>query len=122
MNTHNETGREGEKAAMEFLLKKGYKIHVCNWHYMKKEIDIVAQDKDEMVFIEVKTRATTAFELPKEAVTKTKMKNLVFAADAYLNEFEINLETRFDIVSVLAQDGYKILEHIEGAFYPNELL
>ncbi|MDA3893365.1 MAG: YraN family protein [Salinivirgaceae bacterium] len=122
MSQHNETGKEGEKAAVQHLQKKGYKIHATNWRYNHKEIDIVAQQNDEMVFVEVKTRATTAFELPQEAVTKQKMKNLVYAADAYLQEKEIDLESRFDIVSVLAQDEYKILEHIEDAFRANELL
>jgi len=122
MSEHNETGKQGEQAAVEYLIKKGYKIIARNWIYMKKEIDIVAQDKNKMVFVEVKTRATTAFELPKEAVTKKKMRNLVFAADAYLIENEIDLESRFDIVSVLAQEGFKILEHIEDAFRANELL
>ena len=122
MSEHNETGKQGEQAAVEYLIKKGYKIIARNWIYMKKEIDIVAQDKNKMVFVEVKTRATTAFELPKEAVTKKKMRNLVFAADAYLIENEIDLESRFDIVSVLAQEGFKIPEHIEDAFRANELL
>lgn len=122
MSEHNETGKQGEQAAVEYLVKRGYKIHTRNWIYHKKEIDIVAQHNDEMVFVEVKTRATTAFELPKEAVTKKKMRNLVYAADAYLIEHEIDLESRFDIVSILAQDSFKILEHIEDAFRPNELL
>ena len=122
MSQHNKTGVEGEKAAVQYLLKKGYKIIDVNWRYNYKEIDIIARQDDEMVFVEVKTRASTAFELPKEAVTKKKMKNLVFAADAYLQIKEIELESRFDIISVLANDGYRIMEHLENAFSPNELL
>ncbi len=122
MGQHNETGKEGEKAAVQYLLKKGYKIIEVNWRYNYKEIDIIARQADEMVFVEVKTRATTAFELPQEAVTKKKMKNLVFAADAYLQIKEIELESRFDVIAVLANDGYKIMEHIEDAFKANELI
>jgi putative endonuclease len=122
MSQHNETGKEGEKAAVAYLVKKGYRIIEINWRYNYKEIDIIAQDGEEMVFVEVKTRATTAFELPKEAVTKKKMKHLVYAADAYLQLKNIDLESRFDIISVLAQDEFKILEHIEDAFKANELL
>ena len=122
MGQHNETGKEGEKAAVQHLLKNGYKIIEVNWRYNFKEIDIIAQQADEMVFVEVKTRATTAFELPQEAVTKKKMKNLVFAADAYLQIKEIELESRFDVIAVLANDGYKIMEHIEDAFKANELI
>lgn len=122
MSQHNETGKEGEKAAVAYLVKKGYRIIETNWRYNYKEIDIIAKDGDEMVFVEVKTRATTAFELPKEAVTKKKMKHLVYAADVYLQMKEIDLESRFDIISVLANEGYKIMEHLEDAFKSNELL
>jgi len=122
MSEHNEIGKLGEKAALEYLIKKGYKIHEVNWRYNFKEVDIIAQQNDKMVFVEVKTRATTAFELPQEAVTPKKMKNLVYAADVYLRLNNIEEEGRFDIVTVLAQDGFKILEHIEDAFKPNELI
>ncbi len=122
MAEHNETGIEGELLAVEYLRKKGYQILDTNWRYNYKEIDIVAQQNNTMVFVEVKTRATTAFELPKEAVTKAKMKNLVYAADNYLQLKNIELESRFDIVSVLAGETFKILEHLEDAFRPNELI
>ncbi len=122
MSKHNETGKEGEKAALQYLIKKGYKVLEVNWLYNRKEIDIITQKGDIMVFVEVKTRASTAFELPQEAVTKKKMRNLVYAADAYLQIKNIDDESRFDIVTVLADGTYKILEHIEDAFKPNELL
>ena len=122
MSKHNETGKEGEKLALQYLVKKGYKIHEVNWRYNYKEIDIIAQQGNQMVFVEVKTRATTAFELPQEAVTKKKMKNLVYAADVYLQIKNVVLESRFDIVAVLAGDTYKVLEHIEDAFKPNDLI
>jgi putative endonuclease len=122
MSEHNETGKKGELAALEYLIKKGYKIHEVNWRYNFKEIDIIAQHNDTMVFVEVKTRATTAFELPQEAVTPKKMKNLVYAADVYLQLKNIEEESRFDIVTVLAGDNFKILEHIEDAFRANELI
>jgi len=122
MSEHNETGKKGEKAALEYLIKKGYKIHEVNWRYNFKEVDIIAQHDNIMIFVEVKTRATTAFELPQEAVTPKKMKNLVYAADVYLRLKNIEEESRFDIVTVLAQDEFRILEHIEDAFKPNELI
>jgi len=122
MGQHNETGKVGEEFAREFLIKKGYQILDVNWHYNYKEIDVVAQQDQTIVFVEVKTRSTLAFELPQEAVTSKKMKNLVYAADAYLNQKNIELNSRFDVVTVLAQEPFKILEHIEDAFKANELL
>lgn len=122
MSKHNETGKKGEELARSFLVKNNYEILETNWRYNHKEIDIVAQQNEMLVFVEVKTRSTLAFELPQEAVTVRKQKNLVFAADAYIQEKEIELPSRFDIISVLASDPPKILEHIEDAFSPHELI
>lgn len=122
MSEHNETGKKGEEFAREYLLKKGYRILEVNWRYQFKEIDIIAQKDNRLIFVEVKTRATLAFELPKEAVTLKKMKHLVFAADGYIQQKEIDLESRFDIISVLATEPMKVLEHIEDAFRPNDLI
>lgn len=122
MSEHNDVGREGEDVAANFLLQKGYRIVARNWHYGPKEIDIVAREGDTMVFVEVKTRSTLAFELPQEAVTKKKMKNLVEAADAYLIQRNIDLESRFDIVAVLNGNPPKVIEHLEGAWQANDLL
>ena len=122
MSEHNDVGREGEALAANFLQQKGYEIVDRNWRYGPKEIDIVARDGDTMVFVEVKTRSTLAFELPQEAVTKKKMKNLVEAADAYMIQNNIDLEGRFDIVAVLNGNPLKVIEHLEGAWQANDLL
>ena len=122
MSEHNDVGREGEALAANFLQQKGYEIVDRNWRYGPKEIDIVARDGETMVFVEVKTRSTLAFELPQEAVTKKKMKNLVEAADAYMLQYNIELEGRFDIVGVLNGNPPKVIEHIEGAWQANDLL
>ena len=122
MSEHNDVGREGEALAANFLQQKGYEIVDRNWRYGPKEIDIVARDGDTMVFVEVKTRSTLAFELPQEAVTKKKMKNLVEAADAYLIQRNIDLESRFDIVAVLNGTPPKVIEHLEGAWQANDLI
>ncbi len=122
MSEHNEVGKIGEEVAREYLIKKGYRIISSNWRFGKKEIDIIALDGNKMIFVEVKTRSTLAFELPQEAVTLRKMKNLVEAADAYLIQRKIDLQSRFDIVTVLMGTPPKILEHIEHAFQPNDLI
>lgn len=122
MSEHNDVGREGEALAANFLQQKGYEIVDRNWRYGPKEIDIVARDGDTMVFVEVKTRSTLAFELPQEAVTKKKMKNLVEAADAYMIQNNIDLEGRFDIVAVLNGNPPKVIEHLEGAWQANDLI
>ena len=122
MSEHNNVGREGEDLAANYLIQSGYEIVTRNWRFGPKEIDIVARDGETMVFVEVKTRSTLAFELPQEAVTKKKMKNLVEAADAYLTQNNISLESRFDIVGVLNGNPPKVIEHIIGAWQANDLL
>ncbi len=121
MSAHNETGKAGEEVAQAYLAEKGYKLLAINWHFHHKEIDIIAQKDEVLVFVEVKTRSTLAFELPKEAVTLKKQRHLVSAADAYIRQFDIDLPSRFDIISVLNGEPPRVLEHMQDAFQPYEL-
>lgn len=117
MATHNDLGKLAEDLAAEFLLKKGYKILVRNFRFQKAEIDIIAEKDNLIIVTEVKARSTDAFMLPQEAVTKTKIKSIVSAANHYLEEFNKNQEVRFDIISVLPDEkGKLIIEHIPDAF------
>ncbi|GAA4164235.1 YraN family protein [Chryseobacterium ginsenosidimutans] len=117
MAQHNDLGKKAEDLAAEFLLKNGYKILVRNFRYQKAEIDIITEKDSLIVVIEVKARSTDAFNLPQEAVNKRKIKLLVSAADHYLEEFNKNLEVRFDIISVLPDEkGNLVIEHIINAF------
>jgi|SRR5690554_1224798 len=118
MAEHNKVGKKGEEIALVYLREKGYKILVTNWLYRKAELDIVAIHNNFLVVAEVKTRTSTVFETPKEAVTLKKQKHIIRAADAYIQEHDIHLECRFDIVSVLIQNNTVEIEHIEDAFYP----
>lgn len=116
MGLHNETGKMGESVACQYLIEKGYDIIEKNWTFNHKEIDIIAKNNGKIIFVEVKTRSNLTFELPKEAVTLKKQKNLVHAADNYLEINNLLEESRFDIISVLAKDKPKVIEHIQDAF------
>ncbi len=117
MAQHNDLGKLAEDLAAEFLLKKGYKILARNFRFQKAEIDIIAEKDNLIIVAEVKARSTDAFMLPQEAVTKTKIKSIVSAANYYLEEFNKNQEVRFDIISVLPDEkGKLIIEHIIDAF------
>lgn len=118
MAEHNLIGKKGEAIAFEYLKKKGYKILEVNWRYKKAEIDLITQKDNFIVIVEVKTRTSEEFESPKEAVTIGKQKHIVRAADAYIQEKEIDLECRFDVVSVLILSNETSIEHIEDAFHP----
>ncbi|WBV59275.1 YraN family protein [Chryseobacterium camelliae] len=117
MATHNDFGKKAEDLAVEYLIKNGYKILVRNFRFQKAEIDIIAEKENLIIITEVKARSTDAFMLPQEAVTKTKIKSIVSAANHYLEEFNKNQEVRFDIISVLPDEKKNlIIEHIIDAF------
>lgn len=117
MAEHNQLGKQGEEEAVKYLQKLGYTIVETNWQQHKFEIDIIAQDKNEIVFVEVKTRSTAYFGEPEEAVTLTKQKHLIEGADFYIQEKEIDLEARFDVVAVVINKTTTI-NHFKDAFYP----
>lgn len=118
MAQHNNFGNSGEEAAADFLRKKGYHILSRNWKSGKLELDIVAEYNNMLVFVEVKSRSTKNFEHPLDAIDDRKIRNLVNAASIYIQQYNINLDARFDVISVIPTvDGYEI-EHIEDAFLP----
>ena len=118
MAAHNELGRKGERIAAEYLRAKGFRIVETNWHYGHEELDIIAYDGDTLVVVEVKTRHTDMFGNPEDAVTLRKQRSIVRAADAYVVEHDLDVQTRFDVVSVVVGRGQTAIEHFEDAFYP----
>ena len=112
-------GVEGEKTAKKYLLDKGYAILEQNWRFKKLEVDIIASYKNLIVFVEVKSRSTNDFGEPELFVTKKKQGFLISAAHEYLISNNIELDCRFDIVSVLRINNNFELKHLEGAFYPS---
>ncbi len=82
------------------------------------ELDIVAAKDNELIVVEVKTRSDTLFAAPEDAVDLPKIKRTVRAADAYIRLFQIDTPVRFDIITVVGNDGNFKVEHIEEAFYP----
>ncbi len=115
--SHN-LGQKGEDLAEDHLKKAGYKILFRNWKWGNKEIDIIAENQEFIVFTEVKTRSDDFLMAPVTAITREKRRTLIYAANGYLQKFGIDKESRFDIITVIQTgDSYQI-DHIEGAFYP----
>lgn len=109
-------GTKGEDISVEFLKGKGYRILKRNYRYGHKEIDIVARDKNTVVFVEVKTGRSKKFGEPFEKVDSRKQEKLVQAAKAFIQENQIKgCDFRFDVISVDLRGDRKI-EHIENAF------
>jgi len=117
MAAHNDLGIEGEKLAVQHLTKKGYEILETNYRFQKAEVDIIAQKAEILAVVEVKTRTSADFGNPEEFVSAKKIKLLVKAIDEYVNENDLNVEVRFDIIAIIFDKQTTSLNHIEDAFY-----
>ena len=113
-------GRKSEKLVEEYLKKQGIKILKRNYRTPFGEADIVAKDGDTIVIVEVKTRRSTYLVEPETAVDVFKQRNLIWAANSFVNRFQYDNDIRFDIISiVIDRNNEKRIEHIEDAFYPS---
>lgn len=127
MAAHNELGKLGEDLAVEYLEKNGYKILDTNWRFQKAEIDIIAQIEDTLAIVEVKTRSSIAFGLPQDFVNQKKIQLLLKAVNAYVNQKDLDVNVRFDIIAItvatqttLSSDKKNnsfAIEHLTDAFY-----
>jgi putative endonuclease len=117
MAEHNDLGKLGEKLAVEFLQKKGYKILETNWTFQKAEVDIIAQKENILAVIEVKTRSSIDFGLPQDFVKPKKIQLLVKAVNEYVISNELDVEVRFDIIAIHSLNKTFSIEHLENAFY-----
>lgn len=118
MAEHNELGKTGEAIAANYLAHKGYEILDRNWRYNKKEVDLFAFFDKKLISIEVRTRTSDGWEHPKETITDSKIRFIVEATEAYINEKDIDEEVRFDVVTVMPDGDDWDIEHIEEAFHP----
>ena len=127
MAAHNDLGKLGEELAVDFLEKAAYEILETNWTFQKAEIDIIAKKDTVLAVVEVKTRSSLLFGLPQDFVNSKKIQLLIKAIDAYVNNKELDLEVRFDIIAINT-DGKKssegenkeksfVIEHLIDAFY-----
>lgn len=117
MATHNDFGKQAEDWATTFLEEKGYKILLRNYRYQKAEIDIIAEFENQIIIVEVKARETNAFAEPQDAVNRKKIQMLTLGANHFLEENDIDLEVRFDIISIISdRNSAPKIQHIEDAF------
>ncbi len=117
MGKHNQFGKEGEEIAVDFLLKKGYTIKYRNYRYLKGEIDIIAQKENILAVVEVKSRTTDFLEDLADTVNAKKIKRMVIAADHYVVDEDLDIEVRFDIITIVQRGKSLTVEHIENAFF-----
>lgn len=121
MAEHNDLGKWGEDEAALYYEDRGYEILERDWKVGKRDIDLIAltEDKDTLVFVEVKTRQNNDLQEPEEAVDVKKMRNLAIAANAYVKLHDLDMDVRFDIISVMGKCScVESIECFEDAFNP----
>jgi putative endonuclease len=112
-------GSKGEQRAADHLSALGWEILDRNYRCKSGEIDIIARDGGDIVFVEVKTRRTTAFGSPSDAVDRRKQGKIVKSAQHYLTERNLGeVDSRFDVVEIYFTNGQPIrVELIKSAFW-----
>lgn len=119
MAAHNELGKWGEEVAVRYLRRNGWYIRHRDWRFGHRDIDIVATDEygTKVVFVEVKARRDRSVTDPELAVDRDKILNLRQAANAYVKQFHLNADLRFDIITVVGTGDDDVqIDHIENAF------
>lgn len=116
MRAKDAVGRYGEDVAARFVTAQGWTVLARNWRCADGELDIVALDGDELVAVEVKTRRSTAYGHPAEAVTHRKLARLRRLTARWLSEHDVRaVSVRVDVVAVLVpRAGAAQVEHLVG--------
>jgi putative endonuclease len=116
--TTRALGAHGEAIAVAYLTRAGLRVLDRNWRCREGELDIVARDRDALVFCEVKTRRGVGYGHPVEAVTVVKQRRLRLLAQRWLAAHDEHApDLRFDVVGVLVRpDRPALVTHLRGAF------
>jgi putative endonuclease len=117
---NKEIGGIGEDAAARYLTISGMTLLARNFRVSRMgEIDIIAREKDTICFVEVKTRSSSQFGLPVEAVSLKKRQSITRLASLYLSQMHLhNSPVRFDVVEVIMDKHYQVtdIRHLRAAF------
>ena len=117
MGITQDIGNRGEQLVADYIRKKGYIISARNFRTKYGEIDVIAENDDEILFIEVKTRSDHTTVRPYEYVNLSKQRKIFITADIYLKNNGFGLQPRFDVAEVLvSKTGEMSLNYIGNAF------
>lgn len=120
MGRNNITGAWGEMVAARFLIKKRYSILATGFRSRYGEIDIIASDRKNLAFVEVKLRKSAKFAHAMEHVDHFKQRKLRTTAEIYLSQNPTELQPRFDVIEIYAPEGVAtvkpVIYHLENAF------
>jgi putative endonuclease len=118
MAAKDELGRRGEDVAVEYLQRQGLVVLSRNWRCRDGELDVVCTDRARLVVCEVKTRSSTRYGAPAEAVDERKARRIRRLAQLWLAAHQVRwCEVRFDVLAVLAAPGRPVeVQHYRAAF------
>lgn len=105
-------GNFGEQIAVQYLQEQGYKILETNFYTRYGEIDLICQKNNVIIFVEVKTRTSTDFGFPEEAVSRSKIRSLIRTATRYM--INKNQPWQIDVLSILLKEGDAEIKHFEN--------
>lgn len=118
MYTRHDIGKKGEDIAEDYFIENGYKIIERNFSCKQGEIDIIAKDKDEIVFIEVKTRTNAKYGQPIDSITYLKKNHMLQSIKYYLYLKKLENEyIRIDIIEIYFKNNKFYINHIKNAVY-----
>lgn len=120
MGKNNLSGAWGEAVAAAYLQKKHFKIEANRYYCRFGEIDLIAKNKDYLIFVEVKLRKSAKFAMAREYVDRKKQDKIRMTASLYLSQNPTHLQPRFDVIEVYAPQGTSTVNpeiyHMEDAF------
>ena len=103
--------------AVDYLKQEGYEILVRNYRYQKAEIDIIARQGGTLAIVEVKSRKIGFLEDVSTTINPKKRQLLVLAANHYVKEMDLDVEVRFDVITIIKKGKNFEIDHLEDAFY-----
>ena len=120
MEQSKKLGKDGEQAACDFLISKGYTIREMNWRLGHLEIDIVAQEPgaNHLHIVEVKSRTSTERYDPMQAINARKIRNLVNAANGYISLHQLHMTVQYDVMIIEGTAPDLSIHYIPDAFQP----
>lgn len=110
-------GNDGEGRAAAYLEERGYQVMERNYRHRRAEIDLIVKKDDWLVFVEVKTRGSSAYGYPEEFVDEKKVEKILEGADHYLVQNDWQGNVRYDIIAISIIKGRYEIAHFEDAFH-----
>jgi len=120
MAKSNKLGKEGEMAACDFLITRGFTVRETNWRLGHLEIDIIAQEPStcKLHIVEVKPRSDVDHYDPSLSITRAKIRNLVNAANGYISHYQLKMAVQYDLMILTGTAPDFHIQFIPNAFQP----